>query len=331
MFRPTGFGNPAIRCTLLLSILLGQGCSYSLCRCPEAWGKAPSILRGKATRLTHPILDYDVSTQRSELRPFRNKVDSLIQQSISTGAVSRVSFYFRDLNNGLIVSINGDKTFVPASLLKVPLMMSYLKQAESDPGLLSRTVRYDAPAPGPAPNTEPPESIALGRTYTIDELLRHMISYSDNRSSNFLMAMADTRALHETFTELGLGPPGAQPEYALSVQDYARFLRILFNASYLNRAMSEKALSYLTGCAYVDGLVAGLPAHTLIAHKFGNRFDLPGADKTQLHECGIVYYPGRPFLLCVMTQGRDFSRMQRFLKGVSALVYDEVSRQDQRR
>jgi hypothetical protein len=40
------------------------------------------------------------------------------------------------------------------------------------------------------------------------------------------------------------------------VIDYASFFRVLFNASYLNRKDSEKALALLTKVAFRDGLIA---------------------------------------------------------------------------
>lgn len=58
---------------------------------------------------------------------------------------------------------------------------------------------------------------------------------------------------------------------ALSVVEYSTFFRVLFNASYLSQASSEKALGYLAQSTFTAGLRAGVPAQVQIAHKFGGK------------------------------------------------------------
>jgi len=42
----------------------------------------------------------------------------------------------------------------------------------------------------------------------------------------------------------------------------------------------------------------------------------------QLHDCGIVYYPQRPYVICVMTKGRDLDVLKNVIKGISEIVYE---------
>ena len=72
--------------------------------------------------------------------------------------------------------------------------------------------------------------------------------------------------------------------------------------------MSEKALGLLQKSEFHKGLVAGVPSGTIVAHKFGERDGLTIGEK-QLHDCGIIYYPGNPYLLCVMTRGDNFDEL----------------------
>lgn len=90
--------------------------------------------------------------------------------------------------------------------------------------------------------------------------------------------------------------------------------------------MSKIALEILTQVDFRDGIVAGVPPGTVVAHKFGER-RLAESDLVQLHECGIVYYPGQPYILCVMTRSRDLFKLTGVLKDVSGEVYREVDRQ----
>ena len=92
--------------------------------------------------------------------------------------------------------------------------------------------------------------------------------------------------------------------------------------------MSEKALRLLSQPFFKKGLIAGLPANIPIAKKFGERsFSAAPADPTsqkELHDCGIIYYPSHPYLLCVMTKGNNFDRLADTIKDISQTVYASV-------
>ena len=80
----------------------------------------------------------------------------------------------------------------------------------------------------------------------------------------------------------------------------------------------------LASADFKRGLVAGVPEDIKVAHKFGERETSEGK---QLHDCGIVYYPNRPYLLCVMTEGADLENLISVVGGVSRLVFDEIDNQ----
>jgi len=108
---------------------------------------------------------------------------------------------------------------------------------------------------------------------------------------------------------------------------YGHIFRVLYNASYLNRRLSERALEYFAKSDFHDGLEAGVPPGTTIAHKFGI-YSIPGRTQTaQLHDCGVVYYPGRPYFLCVMTEGRDADTLAAVIRQISREVFLAVDAQ----
>ena len=153
-----------------------------------------------------------------------------------------------------------------------------------------------------------------------------MIIYSDNVAYDLLLENIDNRLLVQTFTDLGINisqgftnPSGN----ILSVKDYASFFRILYNSSYLNKTMSEKALKLLNQVEFDKALVAGLPSTITISHKFGEREFLATGEK-QLHDCGIIYLPDKPYLLCVMTRGKDISLLANAISQISSLIYRQL-------
>lgn len=284
---------------------------------------ATRTLRAPRQGLTHPILDIDPDYEFREFRPFRHKVAALIEQRKKRGDVDEVSVYFRDLDNGPVMGIWDSVPFRPASLLKLPIMIAYLKAREMDQQVLRRRLRV---VTSPLLRREyfgPSNPLSAGDILTVDELLTAMIGRSDNAAVRTLLSDLKQRDYLQVYADLGLPRPNPDEKSdPVSVRGYASFFRILYNASYLNREMSERALRYLAAAEFKEGLRAGLPAGTVVAHKFGVFHEPPGP--SQLHDCGIVYHPRAPYILCVMTRGREFPRMAAVIADISALVWRRV-------
>ncbi|TBR22143.1 serine hydrolase [bacterium] len=202
--------------------------------------------------------------------------------------------------------------------------MGLLKQAESDPSLLSRRLLVDLP-PDRTPLLIPADArVEAGKVYTVEELLELVVAHSDNVALDALYTLQLRPVYDRVFADLGLSaPPPAAPEARMRVKDYATFFRILYNASYLTREMSEKALGILARSSFRQGLPSGVPAGVPVAHKFGERTS-DGGPELQLHDCGIVYHPKTPYVLCVMTRGPKLVGLLSTIRRASALAYAEV-------
>lgn len=278
----------------------------------------------------NPLLECDSAnfSQNATLDSLRAEINSQVNKLSSSHQISSSSIYFRDLNNGPWLGINEKEDFSPASLIKVPLMITYYKAAENNPDLLKTLI--ELPTIPTEKQSIPPEvTLSPERKYTIDELIRQMIIYSDNQAYEILLNHIDNSLLVKTFTDLGIDisagfdNPGGN---ILSVKSYAAFFRILYNGSYLNRDMSEKTLKLLSEVKYQNGIVRGINnPKILVSHKFGERtFEATG--EKQLHDCGIVYLPQKPYLICIMTRGQDFSKLSSAIAQISKVVYQSVSK-----
>lgn len=295
-------------------------------------------IRSGRNSLVNPLLDCEQAKDTvgdMGIIPFRAKIQRLVEEKTRQYQLTYVSVYFRELNDGTWFGINEQEHFAPASLLKVPLMITWLKQAESSPGLLSRTIVFDT-AQGEDYNqlltVRPSHSIVPGREYTVEELIRMMIVYSDNNANTLLFRKTDQRLLMKTYRELGVEPPlNSKSIDYMSVKEYGGIFKVLFNTSYLNREMSTKALQYLSEVEFRAGLVAGVPADVPVAHKFGERVLGEQGDTKQLHDCGIIYHPQNPYLLCIMTRGTDFATLDDIIRDISRLTFGEVELQQKSR
>lgn len=240
-----------------------------------------------------------------------------------------IGLYIRNLNNGPWFGINENTLYSPASLMKLPVLMTYLKWIEEDPTVANKRVIFHATDTGSFQYYQPEVLLIEGREYTVKELLEEMIIYSDNQSMHILLDAVPGEFYNKVSTDLGITVPGVRtPEDFLSVKDVATFFRILYNASYLDRDTSEYALSLLSRATFHKGLNLGVPENIKIAHKFGERGNSgeTGKGSKQLHDCGIVYYAKYPYLACMVTKGDDFEKLSQVISGVSKIVYEEISK-----
>ncbi len=278
----------------------------------------------------------DGSRTKRELKPFRYKVDALMADKVKRGEATSVSFYFRDLINGNRFGIGENDRFSPKSLLKVPLMIAYFKWAEINPMVLRKTLTYSAQMQQQAEekHTKPLEVLSPGKHYTVNDLIYRMIVYDDSDAFSLLYANLPAGRLDKIFKDLNVeyDPHKDKDEDALSLAAFASFYRVLFNASYLSEEMSEKALRYLSKSSFRDGMASGIPQNIEIASKYGERTlkvvsSGEDAELFQLHEFGIIYHPGRPFLIGIMARGEDFDNLKKVIRDITSLVYEEVDQQ----
>lgn len=282
-------------------------------------------IRQPGYHYTNPLLDCELpqTPENNEIiSSIRDKVNNSINTKLNNHDVQEIAYYFRDLNNGPWFGINEESVFTPASLLKTPMMITYLKLAETDPEVLEQMILFDT-AQQLDPTIPGLPSLSPQSTYSVEDLLERMIIYSDNNAFNLLTLNINYDLVKKIHDDLGVPLPEENtPEDFLTIKEYAGIFRILYNSSYLNRESSEKALKILSGAAYHDGLVAGIDEGIEVAHKFGIRQGNNGIN--QLHDCGIVYYKDHPYLICIMTKGKDFSSLTRALQDLSRITYDEI-------
>ncbi len=258
----------------------------------------------------------------------QDEVNSYIESRKFEGKLTEASVYFRDLVHGPTFGINELSEFAPASLLKLPLALVYLASAEAQPQLLTTKLRWVGISSLGEQRIRPRVTAESDHEYTIEELLKMMIMYSDNASyetlEQFLSDSPHRSNLRlQIFQEIGLINPKDRIEETITVRGYASLFRILYNISYLNTELSEKLLRWLAESDFDTGIKAGVPKEVVVANKFGER-DIPGSDIKQLHDCGIVYYPGNPYLLCIMTKGNDWGELEGAISMISRMVYEEV-------
>lgn len=275
-------------------------------------------------RFINPLIECDSYASSEMLKDKRLQVslNAYRKQAIHDGRAESISVYYRDLNNGPWIGINESEMFSPASLLKLPILIAALKYSEKEPGFLQKPVVFGEDAKDEFNPNIKDEMITIGKSYKVVELLERMIVNSDNDAKNLIVGeLSATGALGALWTDLGMEDPiNAKTENILTVKGYSSFFRILYNSTYLSHSNSNLALEFLSRSTFQDGLRAGVPVGTLVSCKFGER-GLIDSDAKQLHDCGIVYRSGSPYLLCVMTKGHEWAAQKMIIKEISEIVY----------
>jgi beta-lactamase class A len=282
-------------------------------------------------KFTNPLLECNIGPNylsNGQIKPSEAKLNSFIDDEVRKGHVSSASIYYRDLNNGPYVNINGGVRFLPASLMKVPIMMYFYKASEDSQALLDTKIMPEVLPKGISFDQyfQPEKTIDISKPHRVAELIDSMIRYSDNYAAEELNYSLKPGSMKELLNDLHIEIPDIQNAF-ITVKDYATFFRVLFNASYLNQSDSERALKLLSETTFDKGLVKYLPNNIVVSHKFGERTPDETGGFRQVHDCGVVYFPLHPYLLCVMTRGKDADAMAETIAQASRLVYSEINNQ----
>jgi beta-lactamase class A len=132
----------------------------------------------------------------------------------------------------------------------------------------------------------------------------------------------DSKILQKLFSDIGLDVPNVYAsQYLFNTKEYSYFMRSIYNASYLTIDDSEYAGELLSQCEFKDGITKGLPASVKIAHKFG---ESGNQTEKQLHESAIVYLDHKPYLLTIMTKGKDNAKLSELIGEISREVYNDM-------
>lgn len=195
--------------------------------------------------------------ERQKYIPFEDvTINRIKTEVINKHPNVQVGVYVRNLNNGPWFGINENEHYSPASILKLPVLITYLKWIEKDSSIWDKKLLLGEET-SETHYFAPSKNLIPGKEYTVRDLLNELIVYSDNKSMSALTRSIPRDLYLQVNKDLGITVPGIKtPEDFLSVKDMATFFRILYNASYLERDTSEYALELLTHVNFDTGLRA---------------------------------------------------------------------------
>lgn len=243
-----------------------------------------------------------------------------------------VSIYFEYLPTGANISINKDEKIWPASLIKIPVAMAALKKVQD--GVWKSTnelviLDEDKDTEYGDLYNEP-----TGTTFSIEKFLEKSLIDSDNTAHFVLLRNLDASELEEVYVHLGLDDvidtlkksPKKEQEVdnRITAKRCTGFFRSLYNATFLNLEYSQQFLSILQKAPH-ELLSKGIPESVPFVHKTGIR-----VDEAVRADAGIVYVPGRPYLITVMVQQKDKKKLREqdvdvLFESISKEIYTYVA------
>jgi len=295
------------------------------------------VVREKGQNLTNALLFVEIESEQT-LDPLKLILNNYIAQKRQENAIRSVSVYVKDLNASMYLAINSDSLYDPASLLKVPMLILYLKQVEKNPNLLSKSFVFKKNPQNKTVETITDKTLIDGKSYSVEQLLYYMIVYSDNEAFWILCDNIDENIITEFDKKLSIPSnidithfARTDKHYITNVNSVAHYFNVLYNASYIDNNMSNYALNLLCKTTFRGGILQGIPPKVIVAHKFGERtlsYQIEGRVEnlqSEFHEFGIVYLKNKPYIIGVMTRGQDSEKLQNVVADISKIVYDEFS------
>lgn len=264
------------------------------------------------------------------LKNLNNELEKRVDEYLSEEKATKISVWSRDLTTRQWIGINELETYAPASLLKIPIMIAYFKFAELQPDILSKEFVYDGKTDlNNLEQIRSSNSLTPGKSYSVEELIERMIKYSDNNAADILISNIQAEFFEKILLDLGIKTPSKVKSIDdfVTAKSYANIFRILYNSSFMNRKLSNKALELLSETDFNEGATSKLPPSIRVSHKFAERSLLSGKDEVQeFHECGIVYSNNGPYSFCFMTKGKNLETLEKIVSDLSLFMYESYER-----
>jgi beta-lactamase class A len=287
-----------------------------------------------ALLLTSHLVVFHASAQVGPSKQSATLEASLRAAIAASGA--EVAVAMRTLDGRDSVLIDPDKPFHAASTMKVPVMIELFRQAHAgqlglDDALPVRNEFHSIVDGSPYALSEGDDSdkdvySAVGKTLTLRQLCEAMITVSSNFAANLLIERLGVENIRKTVSSLGAD--GMQ--VLRGVEDQKAFDKGLNNTTtarglliLLERLAKGEAVDHASDAAMIDvlkrqkfndGIPAGLPAGTPVAHKTGSI--------TRIHHDAGVVFAARPYTLVILVRGIEDQKQSAVLMAtLSGLVF----------
>ena len=280
----------------------------------------PSIARSTSTpqpRVAPTQLD---ATPSGEFQFTPTIVDPSLQallEELLGDARRSYGVYVRSLADDTGASVNPDKPFHAASLAKLYIMWEAFRQESqgwiSFADTMEVTPYYKTFELGT-------NAVEVGDVVTVDQALQLMTSISDTPTAVLLQDTLGSANINTSLEALGIHNSGLfYPDIPIATaRDVGVLLEAIGRGGILPEASHSAMVTLLTAARTDNGLRAGVPPAVNVAHKTGTL-------SMALHDAGIVYLPGHPYVFVVLW---DRQTGDDLIETISRRVYEYYEAKD---
>lgn len=242
---------------------------------------------------------------RTALREYVNKLPD------------QVGVYFEYLPSGTSIGVNDKLEVRLASLIKTPLIMGVYRQIEK--GQTGKETVLTLKKDDLDQKFGDLWKRGAGAKLTVKEAVDLALIKSDNTAANVLLSVVPANAIDDVFDSLDIETSSDGEINLVTPKGYSSIFRSLYLSSYLKRDSSNEILEILTRTDFDDQIASEIPKNIKVSHKFGI-YNSENAHS----DCGIVYAPGRPYLLCIMTKSSQ-EKAREYMGHISKMIYGYVT------
>jgi len=222
-----------------------------------------------------------------------------------------VGIYAKHMKTGKTITLNADKLFPTASMIKVPILAALFQEIEDDSLDYDSTFMWlpqvvDYPAGGMLSSFKDSSKISLKK------LISLMITYSDNHASLWCQELAGGGgAINEWLdangfsqTRMNSRTPHRKGDWEIygwgqtTPREMAKLVEMIHQEKAVSPWASEEMYRYLTRIFWDDEALAPIPRTVQVASK-------QGAVNASRSEVVLVNAPGGDYVFCVITNNQE--------------------------
>lgn len=286
---------------LLLLLLLSIGINIFILLRDDT---KPTIARSE----TYAFLSKRVAVEDSNdfllnFQPLREDINRYIREQQH----QKIEYYFEYLPSGMTIGVNERNQFPAGSLGKIPIVLSIYKKMET--GALNDSDTLTLREQDKDTEFGNFWKKPTGTKITIAEAVKLTLTESDNTTFRMLSSLLTDKEAYDAYSKMDISfveVDGKLRPY-ISAKSNASAWKAMYLSVYVNEYNSNKLLSLMAQTPFKDGLTKYLDKSVIVSHKIGVANFLGEPSNS---DCGIVYLPKRPYLLCIMVQGDQTVALQ---------------------
>lgn len=264
--------------------------------------------------LSKRIFNDDPNDILINFLPLRNELEQAVMPYGET-----FGFYFEYLPTGTSIGVNEDGKFHAASLFKVPLVMAHFRYNERTGETDEREITIEEKHLDSRFGNL--WKRGAGEKIILSEAVKLAITESDNTAIHIVSEYLEQEDIGAVYEGLDMDYNIEDDNPLITARGFSSVLKALFFSSVLTKENSEKLLSLLSQTRFKDMLPSGVGTGVRVAHKIG-QFDM-----NTYMDCGIVYIPKRPYVLCMVSVSDEETAKIR-MKELSKKVYTFITTEE---